>query len=234
MFLGWAPGQGATTYPEGSGLPLDAGDFIVMQIHYHYDVDNPADRSQLLVDYADPGADLDELFVVPYVGPAEIPCASWEEGPLCDRDAALEAALAKYGRAGVQADGINRLCRVTPADFAAMTDGIAESSCDLPLYGFGEIVGVLGHQHEIGRSFRMTLNPGRDNELILLDIPEWDFDWQYNYELAEPVEARSGGTVRIECSWDRSLRDASLEPAYVLWADGTNDEMCFATVTVRK
>ena len=79
----------------------------------------------------------------------------------------------------------------------------------------------------------MTLNPGRADEMVLLDIPRWDFEWQFNYELAADVALEAGDEIRIECSWDRSLRDPDLEPAYVLWADGTDDEMCFATVVTR-
>ena len=114
-----------------------------------------------------------------------------------------------------------------------MAGGIASSSCTIPIREFGEIVSVFGHQHEIGKAIRMTLNPGRDDALILLDIPDWDFDWQYNYYPVESILVRPGDTMLIECVWDRSRRAADLEPAYVLWADGTNDEMCFATISTR-
>ena len=36
--------------------------------------------------------------------------------------------------------------------------------------------------------------------------------------------------IRLDCVWDRSLRPNNLEPSYVLWADGSNDEMCFAVI----
>ena len=48
------------------------------------------------------------------------------------------------------------------------------------------------------------------------------------------AELDDDDVVLLECGWDRSRRDPSLEPAYILWADGTNDEMCFATITVRR
>ena len=51
--------------------------------------------------------------------------------------------------------------------------------------------------------------------------------------IADEIILKPGDVVRTECAWDRSLRDPELEPAYVLWADGTDDEMCFATITVR-
>ena len=237
IFLGWAPGQLPTELPEGTGLRVEPGAFLVVQIHYHYETEAPPDASALALiveTTADP--ELEEVVVSEYVAPAEIPCSSDESGPLCDRDAALEAAIDRYGREGVLADGLLALCGQTPADFAHMTDGIASASCEIPaalVGGTGEIISVLGHQHELGSWFRMTLNPGQPDEIVLLDIPEWDFDWQYNYVPAERIVIDADDTIQIECGWDRSLRDPDLEPAYVLWADGTNDEMCFATITTR-
>ncbi len=235
IFLGWAPGQDPSAFPEGSGLWVEPGAFIVVQIHYHYETDAPADASALALKLAD-GGELDPIQVSSLVAPAEIPCAADESGPLCDRDAALAAAEAKYGDEGVLADETLRICRASVEDFASMTDGIASSRCDIPalLVGaVGEVVSVLGHQHEIGAWFRMTVNPGKPDERVLLDIPKWDFDWQYNYIPAQPIVIDADDLIRIECGWNRAFRDPRLEPAYVLWADGTDDEMCFATITTR-
>jgi hypothetical protein len=234
IFLGWAPGQGPTVFPEDSGLHLEAGDFIVLQIHYHFEVDAPADNSTLELQTLIGTSELDPIDVVEFIAPAEIPCRSDEEGPLCDRDAALANAIDKYGEDGVLADVTLAICRSSVADYAEMTDGIASSSCDLPMRSGGDIVSVLGHEHEIGRSFRMTLNPGTPDERVLLDIPDWRFDWQLNYYPVETITVSPGDFVRIECSWDRGRRDPELEPAYIVWADGTDDEMCFATVSIRK
>lgn len=233
IFVGWAPGQVATRFPEGSGLRLEPGEFLVIQIHYHFDIDAPEDWSSIRLDFAEDGRELDEVYLEPLLAPAEIPCTAGEEGPLCDREAALAANVDAYGLRGAPADFILARCGQSAADFAAMTDGTASSSCDTPITYDASIVSVLGHMHELGKSFRMTLNPGRADELVLLDIPEWDFDWQFNYNLAVDVALEPGDEVRIECSWDRSLRDPDLEPAYVLWADGTDDEMCFATMVTR-
>ena len=234
IFLGWAPGQGPSEFPTGSALRMDAGEFIVLQIHYHFETDAPPDRSTLSLDLVD-GEDgsLDRIEVVEFLAPAEIPCTSDEQGPLCDRDAALANAVEAYGEQGVRADATLRICRSTIDDFADMTDGVASSSCDLPARTTGELISVLGHEHEIGSSFRMTLHPDTADELVLLDIPDWSFDWQLNYYPLDAIEIAATDIVRIECSWDRSRRDPDLEPAYVLWADGTNDEMCFATMVIR-
>ncbi len=228
----WAPGQGSTAYPDGSGLEMEPGDFIVMQTHYHFDVEAPADQSSLLLDWGDP-AQTDAVELATYLAPAEIPCSSDESGPLCDRDTARAALIEAYGPSGVLADALVALCGYTVDDFAGMTDGVASASCDQPVQSFGEIVSLFGHEHELGTSFRMTLNPDTSDELILLDIPAWSFDWQLIYEPSERIVLEPGDWIRIECSWDRALRDSDLEPAYVMWADGTDDEMCFSAVVTR-
>ncbi len=233
IFLGWAPGQGPTRLPEGSGLPIGAGDFLVIQVHYHVELDVPDDRSTLRLEVVDDPSGIDDVTIVEFVAPAEIPCANDEEGPLCDRATARDAAIAKYGQEGVLADTILAICGTTAAEVGVLTDGRASASCDLPVRQGGAIVSVLGHQHELGASFRMTLHPDTDREVVLLDIPDWRFDWQLRYSPVEPIEVSGWDTIRIECTWDRARRDADLEPAYVLWADGTDDEMCFATVAIR-
>jgi cytochrome c5 len=239
IVYGWAPGQSATRYDDGTGLRLGTGDFFVMQTHYHFDDGlevPPPDQSDFAVnvipDSDTAAATTTALNVQVMLGPAEIPCRSDETGPLCSRDAALALAVEKYGPPGALGQAILGSCGYAPEDFADMTDGIASSTCDNKISTSGELVSVFGHEHEIGASFRMTLNPDTPEEVVLLDIPKWDFDWQLVYEPSETITVEAGDVVRLECSWDRSLRDPSLEPAYVLWSEGTNDEMCFAMATV--
>ncbi len=229
--VGWAPGQLPGRYPDGSGLRLKPGDFFVVQVHYHYDTRPGPDASWLELQLERSDVDLEPVTISQYLTPAEIPCGPGEEGPLCDRTAAMARAVAEFGI--VPADLINLQCRVSPATFADMTDGVAWSSCDLPVMATGEIISVLGHMHALGATYRMTLNPETDDELVLLDIPDWDYDWQYNYEPAQSIVLERGDVLRFECSWERSRRDPSLEPAYVLWSFGSDDEMCFSTVVTR-
>ena len=123
-------------------------------------------------------------------------------------------------------------CGATVADFADMTDGIASSSCDHPAQP-GEIISIWGHEHEFGSSFKMTLNPDSPDERVLLDIPRWDFDWQLNYEPVEQIVLQPGDTIRVECEWDRSKIPDDAEPRYIVWSEGTNDEMCYSQIITR-
>ncbi|MEZ5141739.1 MAG: hypothetical protein R2726_04360 [Acidimicrobiales bacterium] len=84
----------------------------------------------------------------------------------------------------------------------------------------GELLSVVGHMHQIGETFRMTLNPGTPDEKVLLDIPHWDFNWQLIYAPVETINLKRGDTIRVECSWDRS-KMTTPEPRYIIWAEGT-------------
>jgi hypothetical protein len=77
----------------------------------------------------------------------------------------------------------------------------------------------------------MTLNPGRVDEKIILDVPNYNFDDQSSTTLKTPIAVNPGDTIRIECTFDPTLRQkipqlASLEPRYVTWGEGSSDEMC--------
>jgi polyisoprenoid-binding protein YceI len=232
QFMAWAPGQEATRFPDGTGMPLRPGELVVLQVHYHFDHDAPADQSGLAFELAPPDTIPQDVSYRTYLAPAEIPCrAGLEEGPLCDRAAAVDDLETRYGTfASVIPDALNGLCGASPGDAAGMTDGIATARCDHTIAADGEVIGIFGHMHELGRAFRMTLNPGTPEEEVLLDIPEWDFGWQLNYVPEDELVVEQGDTLRIECTWDRAKLPTP-EDRYITWSEGTEDEMCYSALT---
>ncbi len=234
LVAGWVPGQRPQDFGEGAGFRFQPGDVLVAQIHYHYDDARPADQSRMTFELAQPGAELVALETTELVGPVELPCPPGRTEPLCDRNAAIADVRARFGPGGAGiANALHRVCRTTPEQLAALSDGnTARTTCDYRVRNDAEIVDVLGHMHEYGATYRMTLHPGTDRETVLLDIPTWDFDWQLNYQPVDPVPIAVGDTIRVECSWDRSLRP-TMPMRYLVFAEGTDDEMCFSTVTTR-
>jgi polyisoprenoid-binding protein YceI/mono/diheme cytochrome c family protein len=233
LVAGWVPGQDPVIYSEHSGILLQPGDALVLQIHYHYDTTPKPDRSTVALQL-DPGTDpIKRLEVVNPIGPVELPCMPGVSAPLCDRDAALKEAARLYGPSGSFIEpGLLGLCGKTAAELAAtFKDGVAHSSCDTTVPFSGTIVGALGHMHTLGKTFRFTLDPDSPKPTVLLDIPVWNFDWQMNYELKHPLHVEAGQTIRMECSWDRRL-DPNRPPKYIVFAEGTEDEMCFGTYSI--
>ena len=236
--MGWAPGQQPTHLPEGVGIYLAPGDFIVNQIHYHFDHEFPADNSTIVLQTAT--AEQVEAGMRPiqgsaYLTPAEMPCTPEEiatGAPLCDRDAVLDDIAEKYGQtARFIPDSLLRQCGGTVDDYDDLDGTVAHSSCDLPARNTGTIFSVLGHMHEFGAAYRMTLHPDTPDEIVLLDIPTWSFEWQLAYEPIDEIRIERGDTVRFECWWDRSLFHLD-EPRYVTWNEGTVDEMCYSSIRV--
>ncbi|MEZ5372503.1 MAG: hypothetical protein R2704_07165 [Microthrixaceae bacterium] len=217
-------------------MALNPGDFFVVQVHYHFVHAAPPDHSELALQFGDqPAGDYDDIEVTQYLAPAEIPCRTDENGPLCERTVMMEDLEDRYGPSGpVIADGLNAVCGSTPEMTANVDeDGVSMSSCDHWAVATGPIVSVFGHMHEIGVGYRMTLNPDTPEEQILLDIDRWDFNWQLNYEPAEEVVVNPGDIIRVECSWDRDLINPQSEPRWITWAEGTEDEMCYSALTTR-
>jgi Copper type II ascorbate-dependent monooxygenase, C-terminal domain len=103
--------------------------------------------------------------------------------------------------------------------------------CDHPIDGRATIYAVAGHMHLLGRSITVELNPGTARAKKLLDIPVYNFDEQAIRPLDRPVTLKAGDVVRVTCTHDASLRTRlpqlrQLPPRYVVWGDGTSDEMC--------
>lgn len=91
---------------------------------------------------------------------------------------------------------------------------------------------VAGHMHLLGQEIGGQLQRSDGSSECLLDIPEWDFDWQQAYTYTEPVVVAPGESIDVRCTFDNSPENQPLvdgeprEPEDVTWGDGTDDEMC--------
>ncbi len=240
-FGGWTPGRQATKFPDGYARFLPPGTFLVNQVHYHYDHSTPPDRSEIVLDTVpaaeaaaleDAGTPLRPILGRTFINPAEGPCTPEETGPLCDRNAMLDEIERKYGGfARALPDVFVRGCGGTVDDYDDLDGTRFSSSCDHRARLTGTLYSVLPHMHEFGAAYRMTLNPDTPDERVLIDIPDWKFDWQFQYEPDEAVRIDADDVIRIECTWDRA-RVPMAEPRYITWSDGTTDEMCFSPIGV--
>ena len=89
------------------------------------------------------------------------------------------------------------------------------------------ILGMLPHMHLRGRSYRYEwIDPAGDRE-VLLDVPNYDFNWQLNYVHATPKVIPAGSTLEGFATFDNSKGNpANPDPtAEVRWGDQTYEEM---------
>ena len=232
----WAPGWGGNRLPQGMGVPLPAGSQIVMQVHYNLLNGRTPDRSRAVLSVAPAAAKLTPLQTMLLPAPVEIPCAQGEQGRLCSRNEALFDLTGKYGsQAAFVPVGLLILCRGSAANPRAR----AVSSCDRRIARPTTIHVVAGHMHLLGASIRVELNPGTPRAQVLLDIPRWDFHWQNAYTLARELKADPGDVVRVTCRHDVHKRmhgghGIPKTPRYVLWGEGTTDEMCLGILQVTR
>ncbi len=243
----WVPGHATNDLPSGTGVLLHSGAVIVMQIHYnllhdgHTHASKPDRSSAVLTLVPAAGSTLTPLDTFLAPAPVELPCPAGTHSTLCSRDAAFRSEVKKYGQdAAFISVGLLYLCKKTMADYPQDV-GDARSigtSCDRTVNRPLRIYGVAGHMHLRGVDIRIELNPGTPRAQTLLHIPHWDFHWQDAYYLEHPVDAEPGDTIRVSCRFDNSrtaqpiVNGTRQPPRYVLWGEGTTDEMCLGLLQV--
>jgi hypothetical protein len=87
------------------------------------------------------------------------------------------------------------------------------------------------HMHVRGKSMRYLARFPDGREEVLLNVPNYHFDWQRNYELKEPKLLPKGTEIIVEATWDNSpLNLNNPDPAKTVgWGEQTFDEMFFAS-----
>ncbi len=102
--------------------------------------------------------------------------------------------------------------------------------CDVTVFN------VIPHMHLLGKHFHAeaVLPDGTRKELI--DIQQWDFNWQDDYLYTQPMFLPKGTRLEASASYDNSENNPSnpsSPPQHVGWGEETNDEMlyCFLVVT---
>ena len=225
----WAPGARESVDAPGYGVPLAAGSRIVMQVHYNLLGGPGPDRSATLLRLAPPSAHLTPLETMLLPAPVELPCRPGHTAsPLCDRTTSIADVVHRFGPVGQTNNWLNVLC--------GEQRDTEVTSCTRTLNETTTIRAVAGHMHLLGRSIRIQVDPGTPRARTILDIPAWDFDNQAAKPI-KPVTLHAGETVKVTCRHVQWLRDrlpafAGQPDRYVVWGEGTRDEMCLGILTV--
>jgi hypothetical protein len=227
----WVPGKTNDAFPRGTGMSFPRGAAIVMQIHYNLSHPARPDRTRVSLEFAPAGVKVKPLETKQFFAPIELPCPAGVKNPLCNRAAELAYLRKAYGpEAAATPFALLLFCGKTLAEATGTT-----TTCDRRLDHATTIYAVAGHMHVRGVDIRVELNPGRPGA-TLLHIPAWNFHWQDFYTLQHPVNAAAGSIVRVTCSYDNSaakqpvIGGKALPPHYVVWGEGTGDEMCLGVL----
>ena len=228
----WAPGSEESVTKPGYGVRHRAGSRIVMQVHYNLLAGQEPDTSSAQLRLAPGTRDYEALSTMLLPAPVELPCRPrHSDGELCDRDAAVADVKERFGAEGNTADLLHLLCGGEPRAGEVQ-------SCVRTLSEPMTIHGVAGHMHLLGRSIKIEVDPGTPRARTILDIPVWDFDDQGSRPIA-PIHLEPFEQVKVTCRHVQWLRDKlpsfqGQPDRYVVWGEGTTDEMCLGMLQVTR
>ncbi len=87
---------------------------------------------------------------------------------------------------------------------------------------------LFPHMHLLGKSMKAWVELPDGSQKPLIEVRDWDFNWQLNYLLKEPMKIPAGSTIRVEAIYDNSTgnpRNPSNPPKDVRFGEQTTDEM---------
>jgi hypothetical protein len=177
----WVPGSQGLDFPEGTGIQVLPGSWVVLQVHYNTEnpPQDPTDQSSIefmLDDTVDHRA-----AYAPWLN------ASW----------ALGSMDIPAGQTGV-----SYTAEADPRSFFELLN----PSLDLDA-GFNLHATML-HMHQLGASAEVSVRKADGTQLPLVYIPEWDFDWQLAYQFEEAILFEAGDQISLTCTFDNDAYDA--------------------------
>ncbi len=232
----WATSGGEQRFAAGTGQQMAAGSRVILQMHYNLLNGAGVDNTDVTLRMAKPGARLQPLRTLLLPAPVELPCPPEESGPLCDRTASVFDVARRFGdQASRTVAGLQLLCGGSLTDIKAGPTQTCARQVNDTIW----IRAVAGHMHLLGTSIHVELDRRSGTVEHLIDVPVWNFDDQRAAVLAKPVSVHPGDELRVSCRHDASLRHklpdlAKLPPRYVVWGEGSSDEMCLGIVSYTK
>jgi len=100
------------------------------------------------------------------------------------------------------------------------------------------LLAVNLHMHERGSQGQVGIVRADGSIDCLLQVDDYDYDWQYDYLLAEPALLQPGDELFVECHFDNSEGHQRIvagereKPKALNWGD--DQEMCVAYVTTER
>ena len=211
--LSFVPGRGVDVHRENIGKRIPAGKYINWQMHYNPTGKPEKDRTRLGIWFNK----------VPVTHEVLIRQAG-------DPLATTKGGLSLYRAEGKEVeytadDGQQRRRGTTPnippnVENWSLT-GITPVTEDITLYAMSP------HMHLRGKSLKWVITYPDGREQTILNVPKFDFNWQINYELAEPLKIPAGSKISGIGFYDNSLKNR-WNPAphlEVYWSEQSWDEM---------
>jgi len=233
---GWAPGDNQQSAPAGTGVFFPKGSLVVMQIHYNMLASRKAVKSSLTLGTVPVSASIKPLSLDLFPAPPDVPClAKWHPAttPLCQRSNALTYLGKRFGKSAIGFDkGLEAICGRDP-NSPPVGD---TTSCIWTYHHSAYIVQIGAHMHLTGMSMKVVLDPGTSKQQVLLNDSNFNFDNQISYKMSSPVHVTSGDKVQVSCTYNPIIHDVNpqlrnVPHRFIVWGDGSSDEMCLALIS---
>ncbi len=201
----WAPGMDGHRFPEGTGIRMEPGSALVVQMHY-YGGQAPGER--------DAGTRMDFQVASRVDRPAFHLAQTW--GPW----------LGGAQNGSMVIPPGERVTYETADDLGGLVNYIARiTGVEADDIQALELHSANLHMHAIGESGVITLTDRNGRKEILLEVPRWDLRWQRDFTFVEPRifsrEELQGTRIGVECTfWNPGTEN-------VYGGFGSYDEMCF-------
>jgi hypothetical protein len=90
-----------------------------------------------------------------------------------------------------------------------------------------QLISITPHMHYRGKSARYELLRSDGTQEVLLYVPNYDFNWQLNYQFQEPIVIEKGSRLVVTFTYDNSPKNRfNPDPSTaVRWGDRTEEEM---------
>lgn len=116
------------------------------------------------------------------------------------------------------------------ADFTIDIPAKTESHAEVAYVDFPKdaiLYGITPHAHKRGAATTTSIRYPGGREVMLLALPRYDFNWQYEYFLKEPLKVPAGSKIIARWWYDNSVRNPANPGAdkEVHWGEQTTDEM---------
>lgn len=201
----WAPGMDGHRFPEGTGILMEPGAGLVVQMHY-YGRAAPGAR--------DAGTRMDFQVADRVERPAFHLAQTRDAWLGGQRNGAMvigAGQMATYETATTLGDLLPYIARITRTDEARI-QGLEVHSANL-------------HMHAIGHSGEISLTDRNGRRETLLSVPRWDLRWQRDFTFAAPKvfsrQELEGTRLAVRCTF-RNPHERPVFGGY-----GSDEEMCF-------
>ena len=124
---------------------------------------------------------------------------------------------------------INNKFVIPPGESNFRVEG-SSKRLEEPVY----VVSVYPHMHLLGKDIKVTGIKPDGEELPMVWIKNWDFNWQNPYMFQRPLLLPAGSRVKVVSHFDNSASNPNNPhdpPQAVGWGEKTTDEMCLSFFT---